>query len=65
MSAAVVFDIHRFVKNLTASGFTEAQAEAPAPGRANMAKGCVRPLGPVIFPYILTSLYWCLLCLRN
>lgn len=30
MSAAIVFDTHRFVKNLTASGFTEAQAEALA-----------------------------------
>ena len=30
MSAAVAFDSHRFVKNLTASGFTEAQAEALA-----------------------------------
>ena len=30
MSAAIAFDTHRFVKNLTASGFTEAQAEALA-----------------------------------
>ena len=30
MSAAIAFDSHRFVKNLTASGFTEAQAEALA-----------------------------------
>ena len=30
MSAAITFDTHRFVKNLTASGFTEAQAEALA-----------------------------------
>ncbi|MYF69592.1 MAG: DUF1640 domain-containing protein [Proteobacteria bacterium] len=30
MSAAVAFDSHRFVKSLTASGFTEAQAEALA-----------------------------------
>ena len=28
MSEAIAFDTHRFVKNLTASGFTEAQAEA-------------------------------------
>ena len=28
MSAEIAFDTHRFVKNLTASGFTEAQAEA-------------------------------------
>ena len=30
MSEAITFDAHRFVKNLTASGFTEAQAEALA-----------------------------------
>ena len=30
MSAAIAFDTHRFVKNLTANGFTEAQAEALA-----------------------------------
>ena len=30
MSKAIAFDTHRFVKNLTASGFTEAQAEALA-----------------------------------
>ena len=30
MSAAIAFDTHRFVKTLTASGFTEAQAEALA-----------------------------------
>ena len=30
MSAAIAFDSHRFVKSLTASGFTEAQAEALA-----------------------------------
>ena len=30
MSAATAFDSHRFVKSLTASGFTEAQAEALA-----------------------------------
>ena len=30
MSEAIAFDTHRFVKNLTASGFTEAQAEALA-----------------------------------
>lgn len=58
MPAAIVFDTHRFVKNLTASGFTDAQAEALAHGLAGMAKGCVLPLGPVIFPYFLTSLYW-------
>ena len=27
MSEAIAFDTHRFVKNLTASGFTEAQAD--------------------------------------
>ncbi len=30
MSAAIAFDTHRFVKNLTANGFTVAQAEALA-----------------------------------
>lgn len=30
MAEAIAFDTHRFVKNLTASGFTEAQAEALA-----------------------------------
>ena len=30
MTEAIAFDTHRFVKNLTASGFTEAQAEALA-----------------------------------
>ena len=30
MDEAIAFDTHRFVKNLTASGFTEAQAEALA-----------------------------------
>ena len=30
MSEAIAFDTHRFVKNLTAGGFTEAQAEALA-----------------------------------
>ena len=30
MSEAIAFDTHRFVKNLTASGFTEQQAEALA-----------------------------------
>ena len=30
MSEAIAFDTHRFVKRLTATGFTEAQAEALA-----------------------------------
>ena len=30
MTDAIVFDSHRFVRNLTASGFTERQAEALA-----------------------------------
>ena len=30
MSVVIAFDTHRFVKNLAASGFTEAQAEALA-----------------------------------
>ncbi len=36
MSAAIAFDTHRFVKNLTASGFTEAQAEALADEQAHL-----------------------------
>ena len=30
MAEAITFDTHRFVKNLTANGFTEAQAEVLA-----------------------------------
>ena len=36
MSEAIAFDTHRFVKNLTASGFTEAQAEALAEEQVHM-----------------------------
>ena len=36
MTGAIAFDTHRFVKNLTASGFTEAQAEALAEEQANL-----------------------------
>lgn len=36
MSEAIAFDTHRFVKNLTASGFTEAQAEALAGEQAHL-----------------------------
>ena len=36
MSQAIAFDTHRFVKNLTASGFTEAQAEALADEQAHL-----------------------------
>ena len=36
MTDAIAFDTHRFVKNLTASGFTEAQAEALAEEQANL-----------------------------
>ena len=36
MSEAIAFDTHRFVKNLTASGFTEAQAEALADEQVNL-----------------------------
>ena len=36
MSEAIAFDTHRFVKNLTASGFTEAQAEALANEQAHL-----------------------------
>ena len=36
MSEAIAFDTHLFVKNLTASGFTEAQAEALADEQAHL-----------------------------
>ena len=36
MSEAIAFDSHRFVKNLTANGFTEAQAEALAEEQAHL-----------------------------
>ena len=36
MAGAIAFDTHRFVKNLTASGFTEAQAEALADEHVNL-----------------------------
>ena len=36
MSEAIAFDSHRFVKNLTSSGFTEAQAEALADEQAHL-----------------------------
>ncbi len=36
MSEVIAFDTHRFVKNLTASGFTEAQAEALAREQVHM-----------------------------
>ena len=34
MTEAIAFDTHRFVKNLTASGFTEQQAEVLANDRS-------------------------------
>ena len=36
MSEAIAFDTHRFVKNLTQSGFTEKQAEALANEQVNL-----------------------------
>ena len=36
MSEAIAFDTHRFVKRLTASGFTEQQAEALASEQVNL-----------------------------
>lgn len=36
MSEVMAFDTHRFVKNLTASGFSEAQAEALAEEQAHL-----------------------------
>ena len=38
MSAEIAFDTHRFVKNLTDSGFTEAQAEALAHEQIHLLK---------------------------
>ena len=39
MNAAIVFDSHRFVRNLTASGFTERQAEALANEQVQLLNG--------------------------
>lgn len=39
LAEAVVFDSHRFVKNLTANGFTEQQAEALAAETVAMMDG--------------------------
>ena len=39
MSAAIAFDIHRFVKRLTESGFTERQAETLAEEHVAMLNG--------------------------
>ena len=36
MNDAIVFDSHRFVRNLTSSGFTESQAEALANEQAQL-----------------------------
>lgn len=36
MSEAIAFDTHKFVKHLTASGFTEQQAEALASEQVNL-----------------------------
>ena len=36
MSAAIAFDTHRFVKKLTANGFTEQQAEVLAREQADL-----------------------------
>ena len=36
MNEAIAFDTHRFVKNLTESGFTEQQAEALAKEQAQL-----------------------------
>lgn len=36
MSGAIAFDTHRFVKRLTETGFTEAQAEALADEQVNL-----------------------------
>ena len=39
MNDAIVFDSHRFVRNLTASGFTERQAEALANEQVQLLNG--------------------------
>lgn len=39
MTEAIAFDSHRFVKNLTASGFTEKQAEALANEQVQLLNG--------------------------
>ena len=39
MSAAIAFDSHRFVKNLTACGFTEKQAEVLADEQVRLLDG--------------------------
>ena len=39
MNDAIVFDSHRFVRNLTASGFTERQAEALAKEQVQLLNG--------------------------
>ncbi len=39
MNEAIAFDTHRFVKNLTESGFTEQQAEALANEQVQLLNG--------------------------
>ncbi len=39
MSEAIAFDTHRFVKRLTKTGFTEAQAEALADEQVTLLNG--------------------------
>lgn len=39
MNEAIVFDTHRFIRNLIASGFTERQAEALADEQAQLLNG--------------------------
>ena len=39
MGEAIAFDTHRFVKRLTDTGFTEAQAEALADEQVNLLNG--------------------------
>ena len=39
MSEAIAFDTHRFVKNLTAGGFTETQAEVLADEQVRLLNG--------------------------
>jgi len=39
MNDAIVFDSHQFVRNLTASGFTERQAEALANEQVQLLNG--------------------------
>ena len=48
MSKAIAFDTHRFVKNLTASGFTEKQAEALANEQVQLLNANLATKGDIL-----------------